>query len=166
MAKSAKEKLRQSGILPFDLEEALGVSPITSFSGLPLVAEGFRARQRATHPQVARTPVRPARIRAQTARKWRAYACALDALPRVSVRFAISPVRALPIFLSRSAATRASGGHARGPHAHSLGSYGILRRSGGSARRRRSAARARYVPRPCACRSQTGEALYHIARIV
>lgn len=43
MARKRKEKLRQSGLLAFELEEVLGSSPITSFAGLPLVAEAFRA---------------------------------------------------------------------------------------------------------------------------
>jgi len=43
VARKRKEKLRQSGVLPFELEEALGFSRITSFSGLPLVVEAFRA---------------------------------------------------------------------------------------------------------------------------
>ena len=43
VGKRAKRKLRQSGILPFELEEVEGVSPITSFAGLPLLTEAFRA---------------------------------------------------------------------------------------------------------------------------
>lgn len=43
MAGEQEEKLRQGGILPFEVEEVLGASPITSFAGLPLVAEAFRA---------------------------------------------------------------------------------------------------------------------------
>lgn len=43
VGKRARKKLRQSGILPFELEEVEGLSPITSFAGLPLVAEAFRA---------------------------------------------------------------------------------------------------------------------------
>jgi hypothetical protein len=38
-----KKRLRQSGILPFEVEEVLGRSAITSFAGLPLVVEAFRA---------------------------------------------------------------------------------------------------------------------------
>jgi len=43
VGKRASKKLRQSGILPFELEEVEGLWPITSFAGLPLVAEAFRA---------------------------------------------------------------------------------------------------------------------------
>ena len=43
MARKRKNRLRQGGILPFDLEEKLGVPRFTSFAGLPLVVEAFRA---------------------------------------------------------------------------------------------------------------------------
>jgi len=38
-----KRRVRQEGILPFELQEELGESRFTSFAGLALVAETFRA---------------------------------------------------------------------------------------------------------------------------
>ncbi len=38
-----KRRVRQDGLLPFELQEEVGRSGITSFAGLPLVAETFRA---------------------------------------------------------------------------------------------------------------------------
>lgn len=43
MGLKGKRRLRQEGILPFELQEEVGESGITSFAGLPLVAETFRA---------------------------------------------------------------------------------------------------------------------------
>jgi len=43
MGLKGKRRVRQEGILPFELQEELGESGITSFAGLPLVAETFRA---------------------------------------------------------------------------------------------------------------------------
>ena len=43
VARKRKKRLRQGGILPFELEEELGVPRFSSFSGLPLVVEALRA---------------------------------------------------------------------------------------------------------------------------
>ena len=43
VARKRKKRLRQGGILPFELEEELGAPRFTSFSGLPLVVEALRA---------------------------------------------------------------------------------------------------------------------------
>lgn len=39
----SERRVRSGGILPFEIEEVEGTSPITSYAGLPLVAEAFRA---------------------------------------------------------------------------------------------------------------------------